>query len=121
MVALYLVFKGASILFSTVAAVYVPINCVDGGGGLVNKSRPTLCNPVDCSLPGVSVHGISQGRNWSELPFPSPGGLPNLEAKPASPACQGDSLPLSHLGSPSSVGALPFLCILCSMYCLQAF
>ena len=25
-----------------------------GGGGLVAKS----CNPMDCSLPGSSVHGI---------------------------------------------------------------
>ena len=23
---------------------------------------PTLCDPVDCSLPGSSVHGISQAR-----------------------------------------------------------
>ena len=25
-------------------------------------SRPTLCDPVDCSLPGSSVHGILQAR-----------------------------------------------------------
>ena len=29
---------------------------------LVAKSCPTLCNPVDCSLPGSSVHGIFQAR-----------------------------------------------------------
>ena len=23
---------------------------------------PTLCNPMDCSLPGSSVHGIFQAR-----------------------------------------------------------
>ena len=23
---------------------------------------PTLCNPMDCSLPGSSVHGILQAR-----------------------------------------------------------
>ena len=33
-----------------------------GGGGLVTKLCPTLCNPMDCSLPGSSVHGISQVR-----------------------------------------------------------
>ena len=33
-----------------------------GGGGLVAKSCPTLCNPMDFSLPGSSVHGISQAR-----------------------------------------------------------
>ena len=28
--------------------------------GLVAQSCPTLCDPVDCSLPGFSVHGILQ-------------------------------------------------------------
>ena len=31
-------------------------------GGLVSKLCPTLCNPMDCSLPGSSVYGISQAR-----------------------------------------------------------
>ena len=26
----------------------------------VVQSCPTLCDPMDCSLPGSSVHGISQ-------------------------------------------------------------
>ena len=29
---------------------------------LVTKSCPTFCYPTDCSLPGSSVHGISQER-----------------------------------------------------------
>ena len=31
---------------------------------------PTLCNPIDCSLPGPSVHGILQARilKWAS-PF----------------------------------------------------
>ena len=32
----------------------------------------TLCNPVDCSPPGFSVHGIARQEYWSGLPFPSP-------------------------------------------------
>ena len=36
------------------------------------------------SLPGSSVHGISQARIWSGLPFPSPGDLPNPGIKPMS-------------------------------------
>ena len=31
---------------------------------------------MDCSPPGSSVHGILQARNWSGLPYPSPGDLP---------------------------------------------
>ena len=30
---------------------------------LVTKSCLTLCNPMDCSLPGSSVHGYSPGMN----------------------------------------------------------
>ena len=32
---------------------------------------PTLCNPVDCSLPGSSVHGILQARilGWVAISF----------------------------------------------------
>ena len=30
---------------------------------LVAQSCPTLCNPVDCSLQGSSVHGDSPGKN----------------------------------------------------------
>ena len=29
---------------------------------LVTQSRPTLCDPMDGSLPGSSVHGILQAR-----------------------------------------------------------
>ena len=35
------------------------------------KSCPTLCDPVDCSLPGSSVHGILQARilEWVAISF----------------------------------------------------
>ena len=29
----------------------------------VIRSCPTLCNPLDCSLPGSSIHGDSSGKN----------------------------------------------------------
>ena len=29
----------------------------------VSHSRPTLCDPMDCSPPGFSVHGIFPGKN----------------------------------------------------------
>ena len=58
-----------------------------------------FCNPVDCGLPGSSVHGISQARILEWVAFPSPGDHPNPGIKPPSPALQADSLPQSHLGS----------------------
>ena len=35
------------------------------------KSCPTLCDPMDCSLPGFSVHGIFQSRvlEWVAISF----------------------------------------------------
>ena len=39
-------------------------------------SCPTLCNPMDCSPPDSSVHGILQ-KYWSGLPYPTSEGLPN--------------------------------------------
>ena len=65
---------------------------------------PTLCDPVDCSPPGSSVHGILQARilEWVAMPssrgiFPTQGSNQNL-------LCllhwQVSSLPPSHLGSP---------------------
>ena len=40
-------------------------------GLLVAKSWLTLCNPMDCSPLGSSVHGISQARilEWMAIPF----------------------------------------------------
>ena len=48
----------------------------------VIQSCLTLCDPLDYSLPGSSVHGISQARYWSRLSFPTSGDLPNLGIEP---------------------------------------
>ena len=69
---------------------------------LVTQSCPTLCNPVDRSPPGSSVHGISQARilEWVAYPF-SRGSFPP-EIEPGSPALQVDSLPAEQQGKPYS-------------------
>ena len=56
---------------------------------------------MDCSLPGSSVHGISEARIL-ELPFLSPGDLPDPGIKPCLLHWQVGSLPLSHQGAPCS-------------------
>ena len=38
----------------------------------VTQSCPTLSDPMDCSLPGSSVHGFSRQEYWSGVPLPSP-------------------------------------------------
>ena len=37
----------------------------------VTQSCPTLCDPMDCSLPGSSVHGIFHARilEWVAISF----------------------------------------------------
>ena len=46
--------------------IYVVCVCV-----LVIQLCPTLCDPMDCSPPGSSVHRISQARilEWVAIPF----------------------------------------------------
>ena len=44
------------------------------------KSCLTLCDPVDCSLPGSME--FSRQEYWSEMPFPSPGDLPDSGTEP---------------------------------------
>ena len=46
----------------------------------------TLRDPMDCSLPGSSVHGIFQAIVLEGLSFPSPGDLPNPGIETGSPA-----------------------------------
>ena len=68
---------------------------------LVAQSCPSLYDPVDCSLPGSSVHGDSPGKNTGmgchallQGIFPTQGlnsGLPN---------CRQILYHLSHQGSP---------------------
>ena len=35
----------------------------------VTQSCPTLRDPMDCSLPGSSVHGICRQEYWSGVPL----------------------------------------------------
>ena len=64
------------------------------------QSCPTLCDPMDCSLPGLSME-FSRQESWSGLPFPSPGDLPDPGIEPRSPALQADSLLTEPSGKPS--------------------
>ena len=56
------------------------------------KVMSNSCDPMHCSPPGPSVHGIFSARILEWLPFPFPGDLPDQGIKPRSPALQVDSL-----------------------------
>ena len=53
------------------------------------QSCLTLCDPMDYSPPGSSIHGISRQVNWSGLTFPSPGHLPDPGIETVFPALSG--------------------------------
>ena len=46
----------------------------------------TLCGPMECSLPGSSVHGIFQARILGWIAIPYSGDLPNPGTEPMSPS-----------------------------------
>ena len=68
----------------------------------VAQSCLTLCDPMDCSLPGSSVHGILQTRilEWAAISFP--GDLPDPGTEPRSPTLQANSLPSEPPGKPTT-------------------
>ena len=66
----------------------------------VARSCPTLCDPMDCSPPGFSVHGIFQARILEWAAIPSPGDLPHPGIEPVSPPLQVDSLLTEPPGKP---------------------
>ena len=45
----------------------------------------TAYGPMDCSMPGSSVHDIFQARILELLPLPTPGDLTDSGIKPESP------------------------------------
>ena len=49
--------------------------------------------PLSVALHAPLSMGFSRQEYWNGLPFPSPGGLPDPEMEPKSPAFQEDSLP----------------------------
>ena len=67
---------------------------------LVAQLCLTFCDPMDCSLPGSSVHGILQARivEWVAISFSKDSSW--SRDRTGSPALQVESLPLSLLGSP---------------------
>ena len=76
-------------------------------------SYVTLCDPMDCSPPSSSVHGISQARILESVAISSRGSSPSQRSNPRLLCLvnwQVDSLALSHLEGTNSVCYnLPFV------------
>ena len=67
---------------------------------LAAQSCLTACDPMDCSPPGSSIHGIFQVRilEWLAISFSRD--LPHPGIELASPTLQADSLPTEPQGKP---------------------
>ena len=68
-------------------------------GVLVAQSCLTFFDPMNCTPPSFSVHGIFHAGTLDGLPFPIPGELPDPGIGPASlasPALVGGSFPLAY-------------------------
>ena len=60
---------GLAMLFALVNRMLVVMTLLPAAKSL--QSCPTLCNPMDCSLPGFSIPGILQARTleWVAISF----------------------------------------------------
>ena len=67
-----------------------------------SRARPTLCDPMDCSLTGSSIYRILRQEYWNGLPFPSSGDLPNPGLEPRAPF-QADILPSEPPRKPNTL------------------
>ena len=75
------------------------------------QSYPTLCNPMDCSPPDFSVHGIFQARLLEWLSFPTPEDLLNPGIEPmlsAFPALAGGFFTTAQPENPKVLNAWPY-------------
>ena len=70
-----------------------------GGSGSAAQLCLSLCDPMDCSPPGSSVHWIFQARILECVVIPTPGDLPKPGIKTVSPALTGGFFNTAPLGS----------------------
>ena len=70
-------------MFYRTSALLVPERKVKE---LVAQSCPTLCDPIDRSPLGSSVHGISRQEYWSGLSFPPLRDIPDPGIEPFEPS-----------------------------------
>ena len=74
---------------------------------LVAQSYPTLCYPMDCSPPGLSVHGILQARILGWVASPFSGIFPTQGLNLGVLHCRQILYSLSHWEAPSQSRGLP--------------
>ena len=79
---------------------------------------PTLCDPLDCSPPGSSIHGILQTRTikWVAISYSNTGFPGGSEVK-ASASNVGDLGSIPGLGRSPGEGNVYYMCVLVTQLC----
>ena len=77
----------------------------------VAQSCPAVCDPMDSSLPGSSVHGISRVRILEWVAMSSSRDLPDSGIKPRSPVLQENALLSEPPGKPINAHACVCVCV----------
>ena len=96
---------GRSLLYGKVTQLYTHM-CVC----VCFQLCPTLCDPMDCSPPGSTVHGISQARilEWVAI-FLLQGIFLTRGSNPGLLHCRQILYHLSHQGSHTHIGILLYI------------
>ena len=78
----------------------------------VAQSCPALCNPIDCSLPGSSIHGIFQARvlEWVAISFSRGCSQPRYQTWVSCIAGKFYTVRVTREVSPLSILLLEFCC-----------
>ena len=79
------------------------------------QSCPTLGDPMDCSPPGSSVHGILQAKTLEQAAISSSRNLRNPGIEPGCPALAGGFFIAEPLGKPRC--ACIYTCVTESLCC----
>ena len=87
---------------------------------LVTQLCPTLCDPMNYSLPVSSISGILQARilEWVAIPFAE--NLSDPQIEPQSPALRADSLPSESQEKPICTIYIFILCVCMCVYILDS-
>ena len=84
----------------------------------VTQSCSTLCNRMDCNLPGFLSMEFSRQEYWSEQPFPSPGDLHHPGIEPRSLHCRHIFYCLCPREAQSTLNFQPFFKMTVKYFCM---
>ena len=93
--------KGSQLSFTQLPLLSTTNVTISESESEVVQSCPTLCDPMDCSLPGSSLHRIFQARVLERVAVCISRGSSQPRDRTGSPALHADALPSEPPGKPT--------------------